>query len=100
MRSKTVAAEDSFGISQFFGVDEFEGLSPNVVKCSRFCFETFIRIADTEDPHFSEVNEVRETVGIILLHFDIFGVVVKGKADLPNGGRLLVLCCIDNEALK
>ena len=34
------------------------------------------------------------------MHFHTFGVVVEGKADLTDGGRLLVFGCIDNEALK
>ena len=31
VRSRIVIAEGCFGVSQLFGVDEFEGLFPNVV---------------------------------------------------------------------
>ena len=32
VRSKAVVAEVCFGVSQLFSVDEFEGLSPNLVE--------------------------------------------------------------------
>ena len=75
-------------------MDEFEGLSPNVVKY------TLILIMDTKDPHFSEVNEVRITVLRLLLHFNKFGVIVEGKAYLMDGSRWLIFVCINNEVLK
>ena len=37
---------------------------------------------------------------IFHFHFDKFGVVVEGKANLANGGRLLVFARVDNEVLK
>ena len=87
-------------MSQLFCVDEFECLSPNVVKCSILCFEIYIHIFETKDPHLSEVNEVRVTVRILLLHFHTFGIIIEGKTDLADWGRLLVFGCIENEALK
>ena len=99
VRSKIIIREVCFEVSQLFSVDEFEGLSPNVVKCNRLYIQVFILIFETKDPHFLEVNEVRETIRILLFHFHIFGVVVEGKADLADGSRLLIFCCIDNEAL-
>ena len=98
VRSRIVISEVCLGASQLFGVDEFEGLSPNVVKCSILCFEIYIHISETKDPHVSEVNEGRGTVRIYLLHFYMV-IIVEGKADLANGGRLLVFGCVDNEAL-
>ena len=35
VRSRIVISEACFGVSQLFSVDDFEGLSPNVVKCNR-----------------------------------------------------------------
>ena len=67
-------------------MNEFEGLSPNVVKCSILCFVFFIVIIETKDPHFSKVNEVNITVRTLLLHFYTFWVVVEWKADMANGG--------------
>ena len=80
-------------------MDEFEGLSPNVVECSILCFVVFTIIIETKDPHLSEVNEERKALRIILLHFHIFGVVAEGKANLADGSRLLVFDCIDNKIL-
>ena len=100
MRSRIVIYEVCFEVSQLFSVDQFEGLSPNVVKCSILCFVIFIFIFNPKGPHLSEVNEVRATEGILLFHFHIFRVVVEGKADLSNGSRLLIYGCIDNEELK
>ena len=62
-------------------MDEFEGISPNVVKYNRFSLP--ITIYETKDPHVSEVNEVSITVRIFHLHFH--KVVVKGKTDLQKG---------------
>ena len=100
VRSRIVISEVCFEVSQFFCVDEFESLFPNVVKCSILYTASLICIFETKDPHFLEVNEVRETIRILLFHFHIFGVVVEGKADLADGSRLLIFCCINNEALK
>ena len=33
------------------------------------------------------------------MHLDTFGVIVEGKADLADGGRLLIFGCIDNKVL-
>ena len=99
VRSIVIIFEVCFDVSQLFCVDEFEGLSPNVVKCNQLCFYIFIRILDTKGPHLSEVNEECITVRIFLFNFDKFGVVVEGKVDLADGSRLLILGCIDNEAL-
>ena len=96
---KAVNSEVGLQVSQLFCVDEFEGLSPNVVKRSILCFVFFIFIVETKNPHFSEINEVRVKVRIFLLHFHIFGVVVEGKTDLADDSRLLILGCIDNEVL-
>ena len=100
VRSRIVLAELWFQVSQLLGVDQLMVLSPNVVKCSILCFVLFIIIIDTKDPHLSEVNEVNQSVRILLLHFHIFRVVIEGKADLANGGRLLVFGCIDNEVFE
>ena len=67
------------------------------MNCDVFLIVDFIFIIEAKDPHFSEVNEKRRTIGILLLHLYTFGAVIKGKADLTDGGRLLVLDCIDNE---
>ena len=80
-------------------MNEFEGLSPNIIKCNIFCFPTFILILETKDPNVSKVNKLSQTIGILLPHFHIFDVAVKGKSDLANGGRLLVFGCINNEVL-
>ena len=66
VRSKMVISEVCFEMSQLFGVNELLSLFPNVVKCSRFCLPIFILKMATKDPHFSEVNEVRRTVRILL----------------------------------
>ena len=85
VRSKIIIREVCFEVSQLFSVDEFEGLSPNVVKCNRLYIQVFILIFETKDPHFSDVNEVIiTTVRILLLHFHTFGVIVEGKADLAD----------------
>ena len=83
-------------MGQLFSVNELLSLPPKVVKCSILCFPIFILIFKTKDPHISEVNEVTQTVRIVLLHFYIFEVIVEGKADLANDGRLLILCRIDD----
>ena len=100
VRSRTVIFEVCFGVSQLFSVDEFDGLSPNVVKCCKLCFVFLILIYNPKDPHLSKVNEVSIAVGILLLDFHTFGVVVEGKADLADWGRLLVFARVDNEVLK
>ena len=85
VRSRIVIIEVCFEVSQLFSVDEFEGLSPNVVKCNQLCFYIFIRILDTKGPHLSEVNEVSMAVPTFHLHSHTFGIVVEGKADLADG---------------
>ena len=97
VRGRIVILEVCFKVSQLFGVNEFECLSPNVVKCSILCFEIYIHIFETKDPHVSEVNEGRGTVTIYLLHFH--RVIVEGKTDLADDSRLFIHGCIDNEAL-
>ena len=99
VRSTIVISEVCFNLSLFFRVDEFEGLSANVVKCSIDCFPFFILIIETKDPHISQFNEGVPTIRIFLLHFHIFEVFVKGKADLANGGQLLVFARVDNKVL-
>ena len=79
-------------------MNEFEGISPNVVKCSTLCF--LIPILKTKNPHDFEVNDTDMAITILILQFNIFGVVVERKADLGNGGRLLIFRCIDNEVLE
>ena len=98
-RSRIVIDEGCFVVSQLFCVDQFDGLSPNVVNCGRTYFVIFIVKLDAKGPYFSEVNEVAQTVQIFILHFDTFGVVVEGKVDLADGGRLLVFGCINNKML-
>ena len=98
MRSRIVISEKCFTMSQIFSVDEFEGLSPNVVKCNILCSPILIMIFETKDPHLSEVNEESITVRIFLFHN--FLVVVEWKADLTDGGLLLIFGCIGNEVLK
>ena len=100
VRSRIVIAEGCFRLCHFFYMNEFEGLSPNVVEYNKLCIPIFIFIFKTKDPYISEINEVSPTVWILLLHLHTFGVAVEGKADLPNRGRLLIFCCIDNEVLK
>ena len=95
VRSRIVIFEVCLGVIQLFGVDEFEILSPNIVKCRPY-FIIFILIIDKKDPYFSEVKEVSPTVPTPCFHLYIFGVVLEGKADLTYGGRLLVCGCIDN----
>ena len=73
-------------MGHFFYMNEFEGLSPNVVKCNILFSPILIMIFETKDPHFSEVNEVSIKAWIFLLHFHIFGVVIEGKTDLADGG--------------
>ena len=100
VRGIIVISEVCFGVSQLFSVDEFDGLSPNVVKCCKLCFVFLILIFNPKDPHFSEVNKASLTIRILHLHFHTFGAVVEGKADLADGGRLLIFGCIDNEVLE
>ena len=100
-RSRIVNDELVFGVCQLFSVDQLMVLFSDVVEYSRLFFiRILILIFDTKDAHFSDVNEIRETVRVFFLHFHNFGVVVEGKTDLPNGGRLIILCCIDNEVFK
>ena len=85
VRSRIVIYEGCFEMGQLFSADQFEGLSPNVVKCSIICSPILIiTTIETKDPHFSEVNEVSFIVGILLFHFDTFGAVFEGKADLAD----------------
>ena len=100
VRSREVISEECFGVNQIFGVNELLGSPPNVVNGNKLCFVIFILILESKDPHFSDINEERQTKRIFLLHFLIFGFVFEGKVDLADGGRLLILCCIDNEVLK
>ena len=79
-------------------MNEFEGISPNVVKCSSLYF--LFPILKTKNPHDFEVNDTDMTITILILQFNIFGLVVERKADLGNGGRLLIFSCIDNEVLE
>ena len=60
----------------------------------------FICILEAKDPHFSEINEPNPAIRIFLLNFKTFVIVVKGKADLANGGLLLVFSCIDDKVLE
>ena len=99
VRSRIVISELCFEVSQFFCVDESEGLSPNIIKSNIFCFPTFILIFKTKGPNVSEVNKLSQTVGILLPHFHIFEAAVKGKTDLANGRRLIFFGCINNEVL-
>ena len=93
MRSKIVISEGLFQMRQLFGVNELKSLYPNIVKYNRLCFPTFICILKTKDPHVSDVNEVSPTVRI-------FWVILEGKVDLPNRGRLFIFARIHNEVLK
>ena len=97
VRSTTTIFGFCFKVSQFFGVDQLHSFSPNVVKYNRLCFIVLFVILKAKDPHLSEVNELSPTVRTLLMHLNIFRVVIEGKADLTNGGRLLILGCIDNE---
>ena len=69
--NKIVVYELCFGVSQLFCVDQFEGLSPNVVNCDRLYFLIFIVILETKDPYLSEVNEISRKPRILLFHFQI-----------------------------
>ena len=100
VRGIIVISEFYFGMSQLFIVDEFESLSPNVEEFSILYFFIFIVKLETKDPYLSEVNETMCAGKILLYHFHNLGVVDEGKADLTNGGRLLVFARIDNEVLK
>ena len=86
VRSRMVISEFWLRMIQLFCVDEFESLSPNIMKCNRLCFVIFILIFETKCQHLSEVNEVRVTVRIIFFHFQLFWVITKGKAYLADEG--------------
>ena len=100
MRSKIVILEACFTMSQFFGVDQFKGISPNVVQCSILCFVFFILIFDAKDPHFSEDNDVSQKVRIFFFYTHICGIVAEGKVYLVDRSRLLVFARVNNEILK
>ena len=93
MRSKIVISEGLFQMCQLFGVNELKSLYPNIVKYNRLCFPTFICILKTKDPHVSDVNEVSPT-------FRIFWVILEGKVNLANRGRLFIFARIHNQVLK
>ena len=67
VRSNPVIYEFWLRTSQLLCVDEFEGLSPNVVKCNILCFVLFIVSFETKDPYVSEISEVSKAVQIFLL---------------------------------
>ena len=79
VRSRIVILEACFTMSQFFGVDQFECLSLNIVKYSILCFVFFILIFDAKDPHVSEANDVSQKVRILLFYTHICGLLPKGR---------------------
>ena len=100
VRSTTTIFGFCFKVSQFFGVDQFECLSLNIVKYSILCFVFFILIFDAKDPHVSEANDVSQKVRILLFYTHICGIVAEGKVYLVDRSRLLVFARVNNEILK
>ena len=96
---KFVITEACFNINQLLCVNEFEGLSPNVEKRSILRFVVFVFIFDVKDPQSSEFKEESPAMRMFLAHFDKFGIVVEGKTDLADGGRLFIFAGINNEVL-